>query len=255
MPDNNQQVQNQFGVSANLYRTSRVHAKGDDLKTIAELVANHGQKNLALDVGCGAGHTTMAVAPYVDEIIAFDLTENMLLEVQSLAEENGISNVSTKQGTVETLPFEDNHFDIIVTRYSAHHWTKPIKAIAECYRVLKPGGLFIVSDVLGYESPQTDTILQAIELLRDKSHVRDYNLSEWQRMLSEAGFAVSVESHWQIDLIFVDWLKRMHVPEQKAAIIRTIFSEVSDDIREIFHLDDNYNFDLQGSLFKAEKQK
>lgn len=255
MPDNNQQIQNQFGVSANLYRTSRVHAKGDDLKTIAELVANHGQKNLALDVGCGAGHTTIAVAPHVSEIVAFDLTENMLLEVQSLVEENAISNVSTKQGTVEALPFEDNHFDIIVTRYSAHHWTKPLQAIAECYRVLKPGGLFIVSDVLGYESPQTDTILQAVELLRDNSHVRDYNLSEWKRMLSEAGFDVSVESTWRLDLVFVDWLKRMHVPDKKADMICTIFSETSDDIRETFHIDEDNNFALQCGLFKAGKQK
>ena len=253
MPDNNQQIQSQFGASADLYRSSRVHASGVDLQRIAELVAHHDRTQLALDVGCGAGHTTMAVAAHVNEITAFDLTENMLQQVLSLADERGIRNISTKQGTVETLPFEDNHFDIVVTRYSAHHWNKPLQAIAECHRVLKPGGLFIVSDVLGYESPQTDTILQAIELLRDKSHVRDYSLSEWQKMLETNGFEVSVEYTWQLDLVFVDWLKRMHVPEQKADMIRTIFSEVSDDIRETFHLDEHNNFALQGGLFKAQK--
>ena len=56
------------------------------------------------------------------EVVAYDLSAEMLDVVAEAAEERGLRNIKTQQGVVESLPFEDASFDLVVSRYSAHHW-------------------------------------------------------------------------------------------------------------------------------------
>jgi SAM-dependent methyltransferase len=71
----------------------------------------------------------------------------------------------------EVLPFADSHFDCVISRYSAHHWHDVPAALREVRRVLKPDGLALLIDTAGGETPLLDTHLQAIEILRDPSHI------------------------------------------------------------------------------------
>src|SRR5690606_27034909 len=146
MTDIKQSVQNQFGRVAENYRTSAVHAAGEDLQRIVQLVAAQPAQR-ALDAGCGAGHTAAAIAPHVGTVIALDFTPTMLEQVEQLAAERGLTNLTTRHGDVENLPFADASFDLVVSRYSAHHWPHPAVAVSEIARVLQPGGRFILSDI------------------------------------------------------------------------------------------------------------
>jgi SAM-dependent methyltransferase len=132
----------------------------------------------------------------------------MLQQVEILARERGAANVVTRQGDVERLPFGDAEFDLLVTRYSAHHWHNPAAAIKECFRVLARDGLLILSDIVAPEDPLLDTHLQVVELLRDRSHVRDWRVSEWQMILAAAGFESEVVMRWYLDLEFASTLAR-----------------------------------------------
>ena len=86
-----------------------------------------------------------------------------------LAGHRGLANISTRLGDVESLPFCDGTFDHVVSRYSAHHWARPEKALCEFRRVLRCAGKFVLSDVLGFGDYVCDTYLNAIEVLRDPS--------------------------------------------------------------------------------------
>ena len=136
-----------------------------------------------LDAGCGAGHTAASFAPHVAEVVALDFTASMLRQVEVLAKDRDLTNVNTRLGDVESLPFADAGFDLVVSRYSAHHWARPEQALGEFRRVLRGGGKFVLSDVLGFGDYVCDTYLNAIEVLRDPSHVRDYTLEEWEDFL------------------------------------------------------------------------
>ena len=103
------------------------------MQRIAALVAAQPAQR-ALDAGCGAGHTAAAIAPYTAEVIAYDLTPSMLDQVAQLAAERGLNNIATQQGDVENLPFEDASFDLVTSRYSAHHWPHPATALSEFAR-------------------------------------------------------------------------------------------------------------------------
>lgn len=251
MSDTKTSVQAQFGQTAENYRHSVVHAQGHELQWLADQLRALPDA-VVLDVGCGAGHTSAAVAVAVREVVALDLTAAMLDQVQILASERGLTNIRTQQGDVEDIPFADGMFDVVVTRYSAHHWPNPAKALAEIARVLKPGGRFVLIDIVSYDSPADDTFLQAIELLRDLSHVRDHKVTEWLDLLARAGFRAQVQSQWPLPLDFDAWVKRMAVPANRVTMIRHLFDEAAESTRALL----NYTgtaFDLQTALFDATR--
>src|SRR5476649_3090517 len=178
-------VVQQFGSTASAYLTSAVHAQGADLDTL-RATAQRLSHPCVLDLGCGAGHASFAVAPHAQSVTAFDLSAQMLDVVAQAARERGLHNLETRQGNAARLPFADASFDLVVTRFSAHHWLDVPAALREVKRVLKKGGVLVVIDITAPESPLHDTTLQAVELLRDGSHVRDYRPSEWRSMLEGA---------------------------------------------------------------------
>ena len=250
-------VQKQFGNVAANYATSAVHAGGNDLNTMLAAVNFTGDE-LVLDAGCGAGHTGLAFAPHVEHVVAYDLTPQMLAQVERLAAERGIQNLSIEQGNVESLPFEDDLFDIVVSRYSAHHWRNPQAALVEFLRVLKPGGMLILGDIVGFEDAMQDTFLQTIELLRDPSHVRDHTVTQWLDMIEMAEFQFSeVLLNFDLPLGFQSWLTRMATPERNAALIHALWEGAPEDVQHAFHLPnplpDDFDFVINGAVIRAFK--
>jgi len=124
-------------------------------------------------------------------VIAYDLSEEMLAVVATAAAERGLDNLAVRQGSADRLDFPDASFDLVCTRFSAHHWRQLPQALDEVLRVLKPGGRFIVIDTAAPADVLADTYVQAIELLRDTSHVRNISLHSWRKLLVAAGFAVT----------------------------------------------------------------
>src|SRR5262245_52621412 len=94
-------VGQQFGSRAAEYLTSAVHAQGADLEALAAIVGG----GRVLDLGCGAGHVSFNVAPRAAEVVAYDLSADMLSVVSGAAAERGFKNIATQQGFVERLPF------------------------------------------------------------------------------------------------------------------------------------------------------
>ena len=224
-------VQEQFGPVAANYLTSAVHAQGEDLPVMVQAANLRGDERV-LDAGCGAGHTAASFAPHVAEVVALDFTASMLRQVEVLAENRGLENVSTRLGDVESLPFNDATFDLVVSRYSAHHWAKPEQALREFRRVLRGGGMFVLSDVLGFGDYVCDTYLNAIEVLRDPSHVRDYTLKEWEDFFAGAGFELEVVFPYRIFLEFEEWTERMATPAANRVAIRALYSVAPAEVRK-----------------------
>ena len=92
-----QVVQKQFGEQASAYLSSAVHAQGTEFALLqAELAGQSGAR--LLDLGCGAGHVSFHVAPLVKEVVAYDLSQQMLDVVAGAAQDRGFTNISTVNG-------------------------------------------------------------------------------------------------------------------------------------------------------------
>ena len=246
-------VEGQFSRTAEAYRTSSVHAGGADLEKMIDLAALTGREAV-LDAGCGAGHTAVALAPFAHSVVALDLSETMLAVTARLAAERSLANVTTRQGDVEALPFADDAFDLVVSRYSAHHWPHPQAALREIWRVLKPGGRFLLDDIVSVDDYTVDTHLQTIELLRDPSHVRDHPPAEWLALLRTAGFAAEIAFAFPCRLNFADWTARMATPAPAVALLRAHMAAAPVEVRAALDIDDaGEHFTIPGALFVARK--
>jgi ubiquinone/menaquinone biosynthesis C-methylase UbiE len=177
----------------------------------------------------------------------------MLEVARREAEVRGLENIRTVQGTAEALPFPDAHFDMAISRYSAHHWHDVPAALREVRRVLKPGGRMLLIDTAGGETPMLDTHLQTIELLRDPSHIRDYAAREWISMFEDAGFQVSLKERWPLTIEFGGWIERMRTPPERVAAIHAVWAAAPDEVRSFFAVQPDGSFTMQKLLLEAHR--
>jgi ubiquinone/menaquinone biosynthesis C-methylase UbiE len=208
-------------------------------------------RNSMLDVGCGAGHLSFALAPHFLHVVATDPSPSMLITARSAAMQRGLPPIEVRQASAQHLPFPDAYFDLVASRYSAHHWQDVPLALIEMRRVLRPGGMLLMIDLLGDESPLVDTHLQAIELLRDPGHVRDYSPSQWHRLLQNAGFALQQEFSWPTRLDFSSWVERMRTPPASVAVIRDLLGSASHEVRAGLSVEPDGSFAPRTGLFWA----
>jgi ubiquinone/menaquinone biosynthesis C-methylase UbiE len=250
-PTQPQLAARQFGDTAANYLSSSVHAQGADLDRLEQL-ARRLQPLRALDLGCGAGHTAFALARGgARQVIACDPSPPMLAVVVAEARARELSAIQVIGGTAEGLQFDDSSFDLVATRFSAHHWPSVPAALREVARVLKPQGRFVVIDVIAPEAALLDTTLQTLELLRDRSHVRDYRESEWQQMLAAAGFADLISNVWKLPLQFDSWVRRIATPSRRIEALRAVFEDLPSEARSYFAVQADGSFTSDGCWIEA----
>lgn len=109
-----------------------------------------GVRGEVLDVGCGPGHIALLLAAMHPDVrvTGVDLSDHMLRiaeehrEVSSHAE-----RVRFAKADAKGLPFADASFDTVCSNTILHHIPDPVPFLRECWRVLKPGGAFLVRDL------------------------------------------------------------------------------------------------------------
>lgn len=245
-------VDRQFGEQAGAYLTSAVHAQGKDLQRLATLLAAEAGARV-LDLGCGAGHASFTAAASAAQVVAYDLSAQMLEVVRQAAAEKGLDNIVQQQGVAESLPFDDASFDIVISRYSAHHWHDVGQALREVKRVLKPGGKVVLMDVVSPGHPLLDVYLQTVEVLRDTSHVRDYAPGEWLNMFTEAGLTISGVTADRLLLEFSSWVARMRTPEHFVTAIRALQQGASQEVINHFAIQPDGSFSTDIMMITASK--
>lgn len=239
-----------YGERANDYVTSKVHSSGPDLDAIENQVKNKSFKKV-LDLGCGGGHVTYKIAPYVEEVIACDITGEMLDCVKSEAINRKLDNIKTVQSIAENLPFKDAEFDAVFCRFTTHHWNDVTAGLREMKRVSKPNGFAMFIDIYSPESALLDSWLQTIELLRDISHVRDLTITEWTSSLGDAGFYIKEMKTSRLRMEFNSWIARTKTPSERVEVIKSLLKAAPKEVSKYFTLEENLSFHIDSVCFIA----
>ena len=149
-------------------------------------VAGVTRDDIALDVACGPGLVVCAFATVARHVTGVDITPAMLEQARALQQREGLTNVEWKLGDGTKLPFEDESFSLVLSRYAFHHFENPKAVLAEMVRVCQPGGRVCVADVYVTSDAQ-DEAYNRIELLRDPSHVRHCTWTNTKRYSLKPG--------------------------------------------------------------------
>ncbi|ELC8443786.1 class I SAM-dependent methyltransferase [Clostridium perfringens] len=138
---------NYFNSIAKEWNRIRVEYFKDELRERAINSVDINNKVIA-DLGAGTGFISLEIAKKANIVFSVDSSKNMLGELYRAAKDSNLNNIYPINGEVEDLPLFDDSIDLIFMNMALHHVENPDKAIKEIYRILKPGGKVIITDVL-----------------------------------------------------------------------------------------------------------
>lgn len=251
-------VREQFSQHAEYYAQSSAHAQGDTLDVILDFADTNGTEK-TLDIATGTGFTAFALAPKVSDVVATDLTLEMVVKASELAQEQAIVNIKFSIAAAESLPFHNASFDLVTCRLAPHHFQDVPKFLNEVHRVLKTEGLFCLVDSVSPESKKLIAWQNRVEKLRDDSHVFGYPPSQWDKMIVEAGFEIEETAHTRnAQMSFLWWVRPQKNPPEVVQEIRDAFARLSpNEAKEHYTVEpagDDFYFSWPMYAVKARKQ-
>jgi len=116
-----------------------------DVATFRQMIARTGFEGLGriLDLGCGFGRISMFLAEVNEQVLGIDHNEGGVCIARALASKFDLSNAAFEVGKADAIPAEDESFDGVWI-YGVLNYVPRKSCLAECYRVLKPGGRLFV---------------------------------------------------------------------------------------------------------------
>jgi len=160
--------------------------------------------------------------------------------------------VRFEQGDAAALPYDAGSFEVVTSRYCAHHYADPAAVFREVARVLVPGGLVLVVDSVSPPDPAQDTFLNAIEVLRDPTHVRNYSVAQWTALLACAGLSPETLAGFRCRLGFDSWVERIGTRPALVAALRELIAGATDEIRRAFGITgESCDWDIPVALLRG----
>jgi len=187
---------------AEAYRTSAIHAAGDDLDLVVEW-CEPAEGVTVLDVATGGGHVARRLRERGATVVTVDPAPGMRADTTAPAED---------------LPFADASFDAVACRLAGHHFEDVVAAVEEMARVAK-------SRVVICDNTFVSEVSEEADRVRDPSHVRNYGAAEWRMFLEGAGLRVAEERFMERPLEIEPWLERAGTPDDDRVRVRELLGD------------------------------
>lgn len=230
------------------------------LETADVLPGAHARTWRVLDVATGGGWTALAFAPHVREVVATDISTAMLAQAQNRAQAAGVTNIVWQEAAAEALPFADASFDLVTVRIAPHHFTNVPAFLREARRVLAPSGALILGDTtVPDDDPEAAAWQNAIERVRDPSHVANVSPNQWRSLLQAAEFVVAFLDHTsgRIPMFLSAWLHTAGCTGDAARQVRRMFANAPVAARKEFAItidaEQETHFAWQRVVLRAEQ--
>ena len=147
-----------------------------------------------VEFGCGTGTTAFLHAPFVKEILATDISGEMLDIARDKAADQRVENVRFEQTTIEDFAADAESFDVVLALSLLHLLGDPAAAIRKSFELLKPGGIFVSSTVcIGDMNPLLGYLLPVGRFLRLAPYVNVFGRDWLVPAIENAGFTIDYE--------------------------------------------------------------
>jgi len=159
----------------------RQYVPGRSWKGIAEALLKLMPPMVIADLGAGEGTISQLMAQRAKRVIAIDNSEKMVEFGAELARKHGIGNLEYRLGDLEDVPIRSSTVDLAFLSQALHHASHPERAMAEAWRILKPGGKIAVLDLNRHHFEEAREMYADLWL--------GFSELELERLMKAAGFA------------------------------------------------------------------
>jgi ubiquinone/menaquinone biosynthesis C-methylase UbiE/DNA-binding transcriptional ArsR family regulator len=128
-------------------RFGRSYVPGKSWKGVAEALLKLMPPVVIADLGAGEGAFSLLLAQRAKQVIAVDTSARMVEVGRQQAKRQGVKNLEYRLGDMEEVPIDDASVDLVFFSQSLHHAMHPERAVAEAWRILKPGGRIAILDL------------------------------------------------------------------------------------------------------------
>ena len=223
----------QFNNQAKFYSSSKTFSAGESLDILSNLF-NKKKFKSGLDIGTGAGFAAFELSKSCEKVEATDISEGMINEAKKIMKERKINNLNFNICSAEELNYSDKEFDIVTCRTAAHHFLDVEKFCSEVHRVLKDEGEFIIVDTITSDQIKLNNWHQEVELIRDKSHIKNLSLIEWKSILKISKFSFLDIIQSRVTMNLNDWMERSGTSDKDKKILKDKFQNSDEKIKSFF---------------------
>ncbi|MGH7996140.1 MAG: class I SAM-dependent methyltransferase, partial [Opitutaceae bacterium] len=128
-------------------RLGKNYCPGRSWEAIGHLALRLVPSIVVADLGAGEGLISQLLARRAKQVWCIDNSPRMVEVGSELARRNGLENLAYKLGDIERVPLADRSVDLAILSQALHHAQHPQAAVAEAFRILRPGGQILVLDL------------------------------------------------------------------------------------------------------------
>lgn len=145
-----------------------------------------------LDLGTGTGYLAMQIAKEKKDVsvVGLDIVAETLERNKLQAKEKQIGNIEFVAYNGIDFPFDEQSFDMVITRYALHHFPKIEHTFSEIARILKTDGVLFIADPTPNDD-DVDRFVDAYMQMKPDGHIRYYTKDEWKQLGEEAGLSLT----------------------------------------------------------------
>jgi ubiquinone/menaquinone biosynthesis C-methylase UbiE/broad specificity phosphatase PhoE len=177
-----------------------------------------------LDVGTGVGVLPLLLAEDgAMQVVGIDLSPEMLEQAEYLRLSwpgDAPARVTFRLAPAHALPFRDELFDAVTCRLLLNHVRRPERILKEILRVLRPGGVLILAELLGVDNSVKRATQNAIEERRNPAHVAARGAEQYNKLVLESGLVIDAKEVIHFDRELEEWLAVYHTERSDSAVVR-----------------------------------
>lgn len=219
MKSNIEEINKAFSVQAKNFESKKYHLFKKELTERIVNLTEPNKTDSVLEVAAGTCVCARAFAPFCDHVTCLDATPQMLAVGRAKSEKAGIKNISFVVGNAENLPFENEKFDIVISRLAFHHFVNPQKIMFEMARVLKTGGKLVMVDMTVHDEKLRNSV-DEIERMRDPSHVKNLTIKEMNGLYEKNSLKIDMQEKMDVAVAFEEWTKLTKTPDSVKTELR-----------------------------------
>ncbi|HCE44731.1 MAG TPA: methyltransferase type 11 [Lentisphaeria bacterium] len=218
---------------------ARLAGHRDGMQMILEF-SGVNKNDIVLDVACGPGLVSCEFARTAKHVTGIDITQKMIAQAVNLQKEKNLGNLTWINSDAIPLPFPDESFTLVVSRYSFHHFPETRRNLEEMIRVCCRDGRILVADVSVPEDKSE--AYDRMERMRDPSHMHALAHDEFADMFMNSGLKGCRQASYQVDM-------------ELEAQLKASFPSPGDDARLRKMIADDIGFDRIGVNAREEDGK